>query len=56
MKLTIGVIQELKIKNGTAASIKTAQQFFPTALVFETMSKEDVGVMQRRIVVLRKLL
>jgi len=56
MKLTIRIIQEFKIKDGTVTSIETVQQFFPATLVLETMSKEDVSVMQRGVIVLRKFL
>lgn len=56
MKLTIRIIQEFKIKDGTVTSIETVQQLFPATLVLETMSKEDVGVMQGRVIILRKFL
>lgn len=55
-KLTIGIVQELEIKDGAVTSIEAVQQLLPATLALEAVSKEDVRVMQRRVVVLRKLL
>lgn len=55
-KLTISIVQELEIQDCTVSCIKTVQQLLPATLVLETVSKEDVGMMQWRIIVLGKFL
>lgn len=56
LELTLLVIQEFKVKNSALASVKAVQQFLPSTLVLEAVGKEDVGVVQRGVIVLGEFL
>jgi len=53
---TLIIIEELHVEQGASPSAEAGQELLPSLLVLVAMAKEDVAVLEGRLVILRELL